>query len=235
MDRYRLSEELKNASEKGDINMIKTLLQNGTNIHAGDDIALRLASAVGHLDTVKYLVEQGADIHAMDDHAVRWAAEYGHLQVVKYLVEQGADINTKFNYALRKAAKEGHVKVVKYLIEQGADWLYIQDSPIFTEMLKQETNKLKNILTNNYMVLQQSSQIDIGDNIKYKMPKSLLLKSVYEAPYRQYCSNINGNIPPIQLIALANILQQNNKLNYNLDIYWIDLCDKIKHALFLLL
>ena len=37
------------------------------------------------LSTIKELVEQGADIHADDDLALRWAAENGHLEVVKYL------------------------------------------------------------------------------------------------------------------------------------------------------
>ena len=43
----------------------------------------------GHLEVVKYLVENGADIHANNDHALRWSARFGHLEVVKYLIEKG--------------------------------------------------------------------------------------------------------------------------------------------------
>ena len=45
----------------------------------------------GHASHV-FLVEQGANLHARDEDALRLADKYGHLDVVKYLVEQGADI-----------------------------------------------------------------------------------------------------------------------------------------------
>lgn len=43
------------------------------------------------VSTWEYLVEQGADIHANGDYALRWAAKNGHLDVVKYLVKQGVE------------------------------------------------------------------------------------------------------------------------------------------------
>ena len=43
------------------------------------------------LESIKDLVEQGVDLHAADDGALRQAARYGHLEVVKYLLEQRAD------------------------------------------------------------------------------------------------------------------------------------------------
>lgn len=50
--------------------------------------ALRWAADKGCLDIVKYLVEQGADIHARNECALRWASEKGHRDVVKFLKEQ---------------------------------------------------------------------------------------------------------------------------------------------------
>jgi len=38
---------------------------------------------------VKFLVKQGADIHAGDDDALRGAARNGHLDVVKFLEGKG--------------------------------------------------------------------------------------------------------------------------------------------------
>jgi ankyrin repeat protein len=45
-------------------------------------------------------VEQGADIHAKDDEALRCSAENRRLEVVKYLVEQGANIHDNDDFAL---------------------------------------------------------------------------------------------------------------------------------------
>jgi len=67
------------------------------------------------------LVEQGADLHAQNDYALRLAAENGHLKVVKYLLEQGANLHTKNDYALRWAAENGQLEVAKYLLKQGAN------------------------------------------------------------------------------------------------------------------
>jgi hypothetical protein len=43
------------------------LVDQGANIHAIDDEALRLNASIGHLEMVRYLVDQGANIHALYD------------------------------------------------------------------------------------------------------------------------------------------------------------------------
>ena len=48
----------------------------------------------GNLKMVKCLVDNGVNIHAKGDDAIRVAAEYGHLEMVKFLVSQGADAFT---------------------------------------------------------------------------------------------------------------------------------------------
>ena len=73
------------------------------------------------IDNIQFLVEQGADIHACDDLALRWAAMNGHLELVKYLVEQGANVNIEGDSVLYNAAQNGHLDVVKYLVENGAN------------------------------------------------------------------------------------------------------------------
>jgi len=42
----------------------------------------------GHSKVTKFLVENGANIHAMNDYALRWGSINGHLQVVNYLTER---------------------------------------------------------------------------------------------------------------------------------------------------
>jgi hypothetical protein len=73
------------ASENGQYEIVKYLVEHGAKIHTQGDYALRLAARYGHLKTVKYLLENGADIHAKDDLAFRWALENKHLEVAKYL------------------------------------------------------------------------------------------------------------------------------------------------------
>ena len=94
-----------------DINTFKYLVENGADIHADYDYALRWSASNGHLDVVKYLIENGADIHALADYALRWSASNGHLDVVKYLIENGADIHADYDYALRLSALYGHLEV----------------------------------------------------------------------------------------------------------------------------
>lgn len=71
-----------------------------------------------NFDTIKMLVEQGANIHADENGALRWASAHGHLEVVKYLVENGANIHADDDYALRWAHANKHFDVVKYLIQK---------------------------------------------------------------------------------------------------------------------
>jgi ankyrin repeat protein len=83
------------------------------------------ASQNGNLEVVRYLVENSADVHHCDGWALRRASENGHLEVVKYLVKCGADIHVNNDIALRLASQKGHLKVVKYLVECGADILLV--------------------------------------------------------------------------------------------------------------
>ena len=74
--------------ENMDIRKVETwewIIQEGIDIHADDEYALRWASENGHLEVVKLLLENGANVHAYNDYALRLASEYGHLDVVKYL------------------------------------------------------------------------------------------------------------------------------------------------------
>ena len=54
---------------------------------------LVVAALKGNIEEVKRLVEEGADVHAGQEAALRYAAENGHLETVKWLVEAGADIH----------------------------------------------------------------------------------------------------------------------------------------------
>ena len=57
------------------------------------DKLLIKASSNGHLEIVKYLHENGADITAQNNYAIKYANLNGHLEIVKYLYKYGARHN----------------------------------------------------------------------------------------------------------------------------------------------
>jgi ankyrin repeat protein len=58
---------------------------------------LHFAADDGDLDKVKNLLEQGSDVNAFDEDLyftpLHFAAKGGHIEVVKYLLSVGADVN----------------------------------------------------------------------------------------------------------------------------------------------
>ena len=93
-------------------------------------MALIKASENGDTETVKMLLEKGADVNAktMDYFGVTaliQASYYGHTEIVKKLLAtKGILVNKKDNYgstALIKASHEGHPEIVRLLLDAGAN------------------------------------------------------------------------------------------------------------------
>ena len=115
-----LDKQLIEASEKGRLDVVKYLVENGADIHAQDDCALRWSAERGHLEVVRLLLENGADVHTRNNYALGWSAYYGNFEVVRLLLENGADVHANDDYALRWSAENGHLEVVRLLLENGA-------------------------------------------------------------------------------------------------------------------
>ena len=247
MDQQYLNKKLFEAVEKGDVNMVKQLIQEGADVNANyfrhghlyeRTHALLVAVDNEDIEMIKTLIEMGADINGTDHYGntpLILSVQEGNMELIEYLVEHGADLDKKNDFgetALRYSLYVENDNIPIYLLEHGADYSNVRERYVFQQVLKNETEILKDELTNNYLTLERGTpQVNIENRTKSLLPKNLLLKTIYEKPYQEYCSNIDGKVPPIQLIALANIL----KLDYNINITWIDLCDKIKNILYLLL
>jgi hypothetical protein len=134
VDRVKLGKDLLDASSKGDVGKVRSLVAAGGDINVRDkngDSSLEHAADKGCLDIVKFLVEKGAEVNNYN--VDNWtplmsACNRGYFEVVKFLMENGANINfaTRFGKLgertpLMQAAFCGHEEIVKLLVEKGAD------------------------------------------------------------------------------------------------------------------
>lgn len=93
--------------------------------HKGET-KLHLASIKGDLEAVKSLLEQGADPNLKDNAGwtpLHEACNHGHLPVVEALIVGGALLNTpgyQNDSPLHDAVRNGHMAIVKLLLENGA-------------------------------------------------------------------------------------------------------------------
>jgi Ankyrin repeats (3 copies) len=76
---------LQHAACRGYAGAVKALLEAGANLHAQDDLALRLAAFYGRNNVVRTLLEAGADVHAHDDGPLRWARDARRTDTIKTL------------------------------------------------------------------------------------------------------------------------------------------------------
>ncbi|RYP61874.1 hypothetical protein DL769_007527 [Monosporascus sp. CRB-8-3] len=141
---------LQRATRKGDIELVRLLLQEGAHVNAPpytpsdyieDEIldqseyglprtALQAAVQIGHLELIKMLLEVGADVNApaapfMGTTALQMAAINGHLGIAKHLLEQGANVDAQAGdeygrTALEGAAENGRIDMLYLLLHEGA-------------------------------------------------------------------------------------------------------------------
>ena len=138
------------------INIIKFLVEKGSDIHIKNDAALQYASEFGRTEIVKFLIEKGANIHANNDFAFRISSEMGHIDVVKILVENGADIHVLNDTSLKTASFNGYIDVVKFLI--CSDIEYFKNNEIAIKIVKK--HNLDSIFEKYEFLLERNSIVD---------------------------------------------------------------------------
>jgi ankyrin repeat protein len=124
------AQEILEASQSGDIGMVKTLIEgDSTLLNAADNAgrtAYHFAANSGYEEIVRYLLSKGVDKNLKtkaNTTALHYAALNGHLDVVKLLVENGVELEIKNSQTatpLYYAAMRGHTDVVNFLIQKGA-------------------------------------------------------------------------------------------------------------------
>jgi len=121
---------LHGASENGQLDSARILLDNGAHVNAkgyNDLTPLHYASMHGHPELAQLLLEQGANLNArgsFQDTPLHRASERGHLEVVRVLLDHGADANVRRDHGLtpyQVAAGRGHHDVAQLLLERCAE------------------------------------------------------------------------------------------------------------------
>ncbi len=142
------------AADEGDVEMVKTLLDEGANpnirARRGGETAFMIAVERGNVDVAKLLAEKGADVNATSRAgftALMVAARAKQAQMVRFLLDKGADVNRKgpFGCTALLLAIEGWpsqpsvsdkdlVSIVSALADRGAD-VNVRDDRKFTALL----------------------------------------------------------------------------------------------------
>ena len=120
-----LDTELIRAAEAGNVERVKTLLQQGAKVNAQDvqgRSALLVATRANHIEVAQVLIQNGADVNLRDniqDSAHLYAGAAGHVEILKMTLEAGADFKVPNRFggnALIPACERGHVEVVKLML-----------------------------------------------------------------------------------------------------------------------
>lgn len=122
--------ELIDVSIKGDLEKVKSLLNQGVDVNQKVDryntTSLMYASGEGHLEVVEELLKHNADVNYSDhiaNTALIYASLEGHLEVVQKLLDHDANINhvdDTGSSSLMNASRKRHIKVVNELLNRGA-------------------------------------------------------------------------------------------------------------------
>jgi len=115
------------AIDKGNIRIVKLLVENGANVNfissINPTLNLPLSQAIFKGDTaiVNYLLQHGADVSAKKDFfPIEFAINCNNKDVVESLIKYGADVNTNQGKPLYAAVSDYKYEITKCLLEHGA-------------------------------------------------------------------------------------------------------------------
>lgn len=170
------------AADKGHLETVQLLLDNGAYIHTHNDEALQSAALKGHTDIIHLLLDNGADIHADNDRALLRVVKSGRIATIQLLLDNGADINANNGESLLWAVKRGLSDIVRLLLDNGAD-IYVNDALLaakktkHTEIVKMLTEHKSKLIskTPDLGKTHQCAAITLsGARCKFKAKEGLL-------------------------------------------------------------
>ncbi|MDR0321171.1 MAG: ankyrin repeat domain-containing protein [Treponema sp.] len=120
--------QLINASEKGDVQTVKSLLKEGVYIHSQDKegrCALVAAAYKNNLEIVDLLIAAGADVNMKDNtiqsaYLISTMEGCGYIELLRKVLKAGADVHSTDSdngTGLIRASDRGHVEIIKELLK----------------------------------------------------------------------------------------------------------------------
>jgi ankyrin repeat protein len=120
---------LRIAIQKGNIEIVKYLLDKGASLEVADshgNTPLHIAVGVKNIEIVKYLLDKRANLEAAGPNGkppLYTAIEMGNIETVKYLLDRGARLDvtdSNGNTPLHIAVALKNIEIVKHLLDKGA-------------------------------------------------------------------------------------------------------------------
>lgn len=106
------------AAAFGFCDIVRTLLENGANVHSWHNTAIVNASKYGHLEVVRLLIEYGADVNARNC-PLFWAAGYNRLEIARLLLDHGADVQELDEDLILGLSGNGYIEMARLLVKTG--------------------------------------------------------------------------------------------------------------------
>ena len=121
-----MQDQLVSASERGDVEEVRALLENKANVNSGNQYGDPIVAACteGNMDVVRVLLEYKANTRVSIDFWTPLMGVVGYgkksLELTKILLEAKASVNARSDYGCTPLVNAGSVEVMKLLLDSKA-------------------------------------------------------------------------------------------------------------------
>jgi ankyrin repeat protein len=135
------------AATSGHESTVLLLLDNGADVHANNDEALRNATRE---EVAQILLSRGANVHANNNEALRRAVNCGNSNLVRLLLDHGADVHTDNDAALIATVldKNSDDIIIRILLQNGANAHVNNDEPLRLAVINGRYDLVAQLLNN---------------------------------------------------------------------------------------
>ena len=174
-----LNDKLLTAISNNNIDQIKSLLNDGADIHFSNDFAFKTACDRKQIEFARYLLDLGANPNACGQHDGKWGnhffdyapliyhSELGNIDIVRFLLaEANVDVHMANDCALIEACRNDHSDIVSLLLDYGAN-MYAQNGCAITITAENGYINILKILIDKGFDINLENYNILNDAVKY--------------------------------------------------------------------